>query len=224
MITLDNIYKRGSKGEIRVWRMEVSGNKHRVVSGILDGKMVESGWTECSGKNLGKSNATTPEEQASTEAEAKYKKKLEQQYHRDVSDIDTNSYVKPMLAVDYKKRSDKLEDGVVRYLQPKLDGIRCISRHESQKTRTGKDIKTCSHIENDLKKVFAQYPSIVLDGELYNHELNDDFNTITSLVRREKPTEEEAKKARDLIQYHVYDVVSDAPFSERLVLMQEIGM
>ena len=54
---------------------------------------------------------------------------------------------------------------------------------------------------------------MILDGELYNHELKSDFNKITSLVRKVKPSEEERIECEELVQYHVYDVY-DPSFKE----------
>jgi DNA ligase-1 len=46
---------------------------------------------------------------------------------------------------------------------------------------------------------------VVFDGELYNHNLRDNFEKIISLVRKQKPTEEDKYEARIWTQYHVYD-------------------
>jgi ATP-dependent DNA ligase len=64
------------------------------------------------------------------------------------------------------------------------------------------------HIEKMLKHFFKQNPDIVLDGELYNHDLKDDFEKIISLVRKQKPTDEDRAEAHKMIQYHVYDWIS----------------
>tara|TARA_R110002096_G_scaffold209190_1_gene396074 strand:- start:2006 stop:2704 length:699 start_codon:yes stop_codon:yes gene_type:complete len=61
------------------------------------------------------------------------------------------------------------------------------------------------HIEESLKDYFEQNPAMVLDGELYNHNLRNDFEKIISLVRKQKPTDEDRSEARKLTQYHVYD-------------------
>jgi len=45
-----------------------------------------------------------------------------------------------------------------------------------------------------------------LDGELYNEELKDDFNAITSIVKKTKPTTEDIQKAKELMKYYVYDI------------------
>ena len=44
--------------------------------------------------------------------------------------------------------------------------------------------------------MFKQNPWLVLDGELYNHDLRDDFEKIISLVRKQKPTDDDRKEAR----------------------------
>jgi ATP-dependent DNA ligase len=75
-------------------------------------------------------------------------------------------------------------------------------------SRTGKQFKNVAHIEDDLKDFFKQYPYRVLDGELYNHELKDDFEKIISLVRKQKPSDENRLNAKELVQFHVYDFMN----------------
>jgi len=70
-----------------------------------------------------------------------------------------------------------------------------------------KEFKNVDHIIKTLKPLFKQYPYIKLDGELYNHELKDDFEKIISLVRKTKPTFEHREEAEKLVQYHVYDKI-----------------
>ena len=58
----------------------------------------------------------------------------------------------------------------------------------------------------------------MLDGELYNHALRDDFEQIISLVRKQKPTDEDRLNAQHLIQYHVYDCIAEGvSYKDRLV-------
>ena len=94
------------------------------------------------------------------------------------------------------------------YIQPKLDGVRCLFTAEGAFSRTGKQFMNVQHIEQELKSFFSCFPTAVLDGELYNHGLKDDFEKIISLVRKTKPTEEHRQEAAELVQYHVYDVPS----------------
>ena len=58
----------------------------------------------------------------------------------------------------------------------------------------------------------------MLDGELYNHALKNDFEKIISLVRKQKPTEQDAREAENLVQYHVYDdydIANDVDYEDR---------
>ena len=112
--------------------------------------------------------------------------------------------IKPMLA--HKYNPDKAD--YPAYIQPKLDGVRCVFTKDGAYSRTGKEFKNVDHIKKDLKAVFNRYPNIILDGELYNHGLKDDFEKIISLVRKTKPTQEHRDEAEQLVQYHMYDIAS----------------
>ena len=114
--------------------------------------------------------------------------------------------IKPMLA--HKYNPDKFQ--YPGYIQPKLDGVRCIFTKDGAFSRTGKQFMNVSHLEYDLHPIFARYPDLMLDGELYNHELKDDFEKIISLVRKTKPTDEHRGEAADLVQYHIYDLYNDS--------------
>ena len=48
----------------------------------------------------------------------------------------------------------------------------------------------------------------------YNHALRNDFEQIISLVRKQKPTDEDRRNAQHLIQYHVYDIIAEGPSYE----------
>ena len=117
--------------------------------------------------------------------------------------------IKPMLA--HKYNPDKAD--YPAYIQPKLDGVRCVFTKDGAYSRTGKEFKNVDHIKKDLKVVFDRYPNIILDGELYNHGLKDDFEKIISLVRKTKPTQEHRDEAEKLVQYHIYDTISSMNFT-----------
>jgi len=198
---LPTIYKKTKTGKIQEWTIEVKGNQYRTISGQTDGEKITNEWTDCKVKNAGRANATTPEEQAIKEAEAKRKKKLESGYFEDVKDINKTQYFEPMLAHKY-------EDHDINYpvfSQPKLDGIRCIVTKDGMFSRNGKDIISAPHIRENLEKFFKDYPNAILDGELYCDKFANDFNKIVSLVKKSKPTEQDLKESADSIQYWVYD-------------------
>jgi len=114
--------------------------------------------------------------------------------------------IKPMLA--YKVDSKPVDWSGKVFIQPKLDGVRCIFTKDGAFSRTGKEFKNFAHLEYDLTDFFRKHPDIVLDGELYNHALKDDFEKIISLVRKPKPTEDDRRDAQHFVQFHVYDVMN----------------
>ena len=101
------------------------------------------------------------------------------------------------------------------YSQPKLDGVRCLIQYEPLKnrvvaySRTGKEWKNINHILEQLKPFFAKHPDVVLDGELYNHDLRNNFEKIISLVRKTKPTDEDRAESAEKVQFHCYDIVNE---------------
>lgn len=115
--------------------------------------------------------------------------------------------IKPMLAYKVGKKEINYNDVV--FLQPKLDGIRCVINKNGAFSRTGKRFHNVEHITDALEYFFKLHPNVTLDGELYNHNLRDDFEQIVSLVRIKNTTDETRLKSAEMIQYHVYDVYID---------------
>ena len=117
---------------------------------------------------------------------------------------------KPMLAYPVSKKPIDYSKKV--YIQPKLDGVRCLIQCDNGKvtaySRTGKEWKNIDHILFNLKGFFHFHPNVILDGELYNHSLKDDFNKIISLVRKTKPTDEDRLEAAQYTEFHCYDVMN----------------
>ncbi len=128
--------------------------------------------------------------------------------------------IKAMLA--HKYNPDKAD--YPAFIQPKLDGVRCLFTAKGAFSRANNKFMNVEHIEQALKPFFAKNPTAILDGELYNHGLKDDFEKIISLVRKKKPTDNDKAEAAELVQYHVYDVASMtiAPYSLRLNFIQDL--
>ena len=135
---LQTIYKQTKTGATQEWTIEVVGNKYRTHSGQVGGAITTNEWTVVYGKNVGKANGTTNEEQALKEAEAKRTKKLESGYFENIKHIGKKQYFEPMLAGKWEDRKDKIEYPI--YSQPKLDGIRCIVTIDGMFSRNGKPI------------------------------------------------------------------------------------
>ena len=111
------------------------------------------------------------------------------------------------------------------FMQPKLDGVRCLIQAEpdysssgypipgvrvTAYSRTGKQWLNIDHILQSLKPFFQDNPNVILDGELYNHALRDDFEKIISCVRKQKPTDADRAESRKLVQFHCYDLVDES--------------
>ena len=110
--------------------------------------------------------------------------------------------IKAMLA--HKYNEDKAD--YPAFIQPKLDGVRCLFTAKGAVSRANNQFMNVQHIEQALKPFFAKNPTAILDGELYNHGLKDDFEKIISLVKKRKPTDADRAEAKELVQFHVYDV------------------
>jgi DNA ligase-1 len=91
------------------------------------------------------------------------------------------------------------------YSQPKLDGMRCLANKIGLWSRGNRRIVAAPHIEQELKKIFDHHPNLILDGELYNHDMHDDFNGIMSIVKRTIIGQEEIERSKKFVQYHIYD-------------------
>ena len=125
---------------------------------------------------------------------------------------------KPMLAYPVSDKPINYGDKIS--MQPKLDGVRCVIQYENDTvtaySRTGKEWKNIDHILFNLKSFFILNPDIILDGELYNHDLRDDFEKIISLVRRKTPDDLDMLESADLVQFHCYDIIDETKtFEER---------
>jgi len=112
------------------------------------------------------------------------------------------------------------------FIQPKLDGVRCVIQYERRAqpredvvvaySRTGKEWKNIQHILAELKPFFQKYPDVILDGELYNHDFKDNFEQIISMVRKTKPTDEARLESAENVQFHCYDIIDETiAFEER---------
>jgi len=136
---------------------------------------------------------------------------------------------KPMLA--YPVSAKPIDYSKPTFIQPKLDGVRCVIQREKfgdgawvirAYSRTGKQWKNIEHILEQLYPFFKKFPDVILDGELYNHDLKDDFNKIISLVRKTKPTDQDRQEASKLTQFHCYDIIDEElPFDQRCEFINE---
>jgi DNA ligase-1 len=220
---LQTIYKKTKTGATQEWSIEIEGNKYRTQSGQVGGVISTNEWTVCFGKNVGRANSTTDDEQALAEAVAKRTKKLESGYFEDINNINEQQYFEPMLASKWEDSKDKIQYPI--YSQPKLDGIRCIISKDGMFSRNGKAIISAPHIFESLKPLFETNPQLIFDGELYADKFANDFNKIVSLVKRTKPSVEDLAESKKNIQYWIYDLPNvDDTFEIRSQALYDLFM
>lgn len=201
------IYKKDSKGKIRMLKISTNEGTLTQESGLLGGKTVIH-TSQSNPKNVGRSNETTSTEQARLEAQSKLQKKLDEGYFETIEEAQNEVVILPMLAKTFEKEEHKI-DWSTAYIQPKLDGMRCLiiikDGQAKMMSRTGKEITTLKHIANEL--VLFGLNDVILDGELYAH--GETFQRNMELIKKYRPGESEA------VKFHCYDIVNDDPFSSR---------
>lgn len=173
-----------------------------------NGKIKESEWTIVQPKNIGKSNETTPFDQALFQAYSQWQKKQEQQQYillGENTEMKTDNQMNPMLANKYINQGKKyLKEPFA--ISRKLDGIRAIAKMNDKGqiemfTRNGKRIHHLHRVKLELEKLLSENNAIILDGELYSHSLS--FNDITGAVRAQKnPSIND-----DRIEYWIFDII-----------------
>jgi len=220
-VDLPILYRRGATGAILMWGIDVEGATIVTCHGQVGGAIQSGTETITEGKNLGRANATTPEQQAEAEALARHTKQRKKGYVESIEaaqagevDAVIEGGILPMLAPSkiYPHFASKLAFPV--FVQPKFDGTRLIAVVEDGVcelwSRTRKRVNSLPHIAAALE---ARFPSgsYVFDGEAYVHSMNGDFEGLISLIRSAEPV-----AGHEVIEYHVYDLPSeDAPFSGR---------
>lgn len=206
------LYKKDSKDKLRSLEVFAEEDKVVQVSGLLEGKKVRNE-TQCKAKNVGRSNATTPEEQAVKQAEAKIESKLSEGYFKTLEEAENTVVIGPMLAEKYEAKAKKIvwKDGV--WIQPKLDGMRCLGLKDNVlMSRGNKQLETLGHLHDDVNKL-RKFIDSIPDGELYAHGLT--FQENMRLIKKYRKGETEA------VKYHVYDHISNASFAGRSTDIKE---
>jgi len=201
------LYKKDSKGKERIWKIYTNGAELIQEAGLLNGKLVRNA-KFCTGKNIGRSNETTPAEQALSELESTWKSKKDEGYFETLAEVASTEVILPMLAKSYGDEKQKIVWDENVFIQPKLDGQRMLAHIKNGKvqlvSRDGKIISTLGHISKELSSIKED---VILDGEAYSHGLN--FQENMRLIKKYRPGETEQ------IKFNVYDAVSDKKFFDR---------
>lgn len=216
----DTLYGRSTTGKIKQWTVSVlklaDGTCYvETEHGYVDGKKQLDQRLVDSGKNIGRANETTVYEQACSEAQSAYNKKVDEGYYTSTSDIpkESDGMFLPMLAQSYDKHHKKINFPCL--VQPKLDGCRMLAKKENGKilmwTRKGKPIELLDKIQSQLSDILSEGQAV--DGEVYVHGWT--FQRIISAVKKKRDD-------TDLLEYHIYDAPHESlTFEER---MPQVGI
>lgn len=203
------LYQKASNNKIKKWEIRVEENKIITKHGYIDGKVQETINIVNNGKNIGKKNETTKEEQAKSEAKSKWDKKKQEGYSEKMDKCETK-IIYPMLALDYNKRYKDIKFPC--YVQPKIDGCRAIYKDGEFSSRNGKKFQNLNHIQIDTE--------YILDGELYSETIP--FEELVGIIKKEKVRDDDIDKINSLI-FVVYDIViNDKTYNERLRILRDL--
>lgn len=174
----------------------------------MDGKVTRK-TAVATAKNIGRSNETTPFEQAQLELDSRANKQLDKGYvttQEEAKLPSTNAMglEKPMLAQTFEKVKPEEIDWENAYAQAKLDGHRAMFKNGQLYSRQGKPIDL-PHVIEAIKS--AGLEDLHLDGELYVHGLS--LQDISGLVKRSQP-------ASKNLTFYMYDVVSEGDWRSRV--------
>ena len=282
------LYAIDKNGKIKIWTAAVLQpvNKKlaaagyatsRVTHGYINGKQQVAYRDYNTGKNIGRSNETTPLAQCISETRRKWTDKKEKEAYSETKpadcgegygDIsggwcdgdgdggdggdaaaDTGPFL-PMLAQTFNP-ADAIVTGAAGaagagskkkkvitfpcFVQPKLDGLRCVSYatrlpggndaagavcEVALQSRTGAFFTGLPHIAAALRPYLSQHPSVVIDGELYTDQMP--FEELAGLIKKKKITDSDVERLKK-VKYHVYDIYDrmneNMPYSERLVVL-----
>ena len=243
------LYGEATTGKTKVWSIVVSDKATITVThGYEDGKKQVATKEITVGKNIGKKNETTPLQQAIVEARATWQKKKDSGYAEMAggavapkaaggagmttesskaaepkataapasrAKATTADVPLPMLAHDFNKRGKSITFPC--FVQRKYDGTRCVA--VPQTGLFSRNRKRYPNLQHILEEIAFLPPSLILDGELYSTELT--FQEIVGLVKRETLKAGDAEKQLK-IQFHVYDIISDAPYEDRKARLEAL--
>jgi DNA ligase-1 len=236
------LFKKDKNKKVRIWKVQAvlhENNTYWISTtyGMQDGKMISTEKEVKEGKNVGKKNETSIEQQLVLVCDKTFKDKKEKETYREFIESDEdkkenkkeNKSYSPMLAATWDPNSKvkrKVDIVFPCFVQAKLDGIRCLTyiKEDSivNQSRQLKYFNNLKHINDELENLLLDNSKLVFDGELYSHD--KDFNHIAGIVKKIKLKDEDKKNLLD-IEYHIYDCFIDGEylqFDERLKLLKNI--
>ena len=222
--------KTAETGNKVFWEAFLEGSEVTYRWGVVGGKVQENSVFYTEGKNIGKRNETSAEEQALFEMERKARKKMEGNYSLIKGKLTTTSKTavasdvsipKPMLAKTFDDQQKFVKSWKKILGSPKLDGNRCLINLETGKmySRSRKEIISIPELGSIISKACENLKKrgiIWVDGELYSSKIT--FNEIQSIIRKSTTVDSKATE----IKFYLFDYISSESYTERYNNMIQI--
>lgn len=200
------LFKMDSKGELRFWTMEeiFDEAKRTVTLQIYHGLL--------SSDLYPKETLTWSRQADGPDYFDKYLEEWRTRYTIQTNrkgytkEIPTTPPDKPMLCLDYNKHHNYFDDLEHVFVQPKLDGMRCVAIDGKLFSRDGEPILGVPHIAKAI-------PPGKWDGELYVHGWTFEQNISVGKSRTPHPLHQQ-------MHYHVFDAINDDPQDKRIELVK----
>jgi DNA ligase 1 len=207
------LYKLDHRGQMRYWEIHSDGTSIEIEYGIIGMDPIYSSEDVSFGLA-----GRTPEEQIKLRIDSRASRKIAAGYKETEAEaLGTHGQnelglLKPMLASKFENAKHLRYD--LTYVQPKLDGHRCLITNDCGEikaySRNGKIIDSIDHI---LDGIVGLRDGETIDGELYHH--GSSLQTISSWVKRKQ---ENTK----LIKFICYDVILDCDYADRFPIIKSI--
>jgi hypothetical protein len=160
------------------------------------------------GKNIGRSNATSPEGQARSEIDAQFLRQKDKGYA--LPGETGRELLMPMLAHPYDKYAKYVRFGC--FVQPKLDGCRCLYDGKRFWSRQGKEF-----IAQVVEHLHFDTGGAIVDGELMLPHEDFTFQQTIEAIKKYRP-----ERSPKLV-YFVYDIVlPGVGFCDRFEALKEL--
>lgn len=238
-----DLFGFASSGKIKMWKastdfsLNSDGHIEIIVEwGYVDGKKQTKLRVVKAGKNKGKSNETTIQEQAELDLGYLYQKQIDDGYviREQLEDLRNNPIKSVMLATKFKDKSHLLkmddEGNFLEeiYIQPKLNGIRSKGLNTGNGinfiSRTEKSFAKFNHLERQVLKTKLEQ-NTAYDHELFNSQLP--FEIISSIVNSDDHLYEKDSLSYDetIIDMYIYDILGydELTYKERYAKLKELS-
>lgn len=178
------LFSKNKNGSIQEWKVFVADAEVIVEFGQVAGKK-QLKKTTCEAKNIGRSNETTPIQQAELEAISKWENQVRLGYRDNIEHLQSETQISPMLAKDATKVAHLITYPC--YVSEKLDGLRCLVTFNDKgqpvfNSRGNKTYPIKGKIVDQIIQLREATGFDMFDGEVYLHGLS--LQKIVSLAKK----------------------------------------